>query len=66
MDIEDGNSHLGSSALLDDTDVPIAPNGTHSRRGSMAPGGPRSVRPGFDGAPGFQDPIGSMSASRLV
>lgn len=58
--IEDGNGHLGSSALLDDTDVPMAPNGTHSRRGSMAPGGPRSVRPGFDGPPGFQDPIGSM------
>jgi len=66
VDIEDGNSHLGSSALLDDTDVPMAPNGTHSRRGSMARGGPRSVRPGFDGALGFQDPIGSKSTTRLI
>ena len=61
VDIDDLNNHLGSSALLDDTDVPLAANNTHSRRGSMAPGLQRSTRPGFGATPGLQDPIGSMS-----
>ena len=58
-DLDDLSNHLGSSALLDDTDVPLSSNTTNSRRGSMAPGAPRSAGPGFAGAPAFQDPIGS-------
>lgn len=61
VDVDELNNHLGSSALLDDTDIPLSSSNTHSRRGSMAPGAQRSVRPGFSGAPGFQDPIGSMT-----
>ena len=58
-DVDDLSNHLGSSALLDDTDVPLSSNTTHSRRGSMAPGAPRSGGSGFAGVPAFQDPIGS-------
>lgn len=66
VDIDDLNNHLGSSALLDDTDIPMAPTISHSRRGSMALGAPRSGRSGFDGAPGFQDPIGSTLALQIM
>lgn len=37
-DIDDLSSHLGSSALLDDTDLPLSSSLDDSRRGSMAPG----------------------------
>lgn len=59
-DVDDLTNHLGSSALLDDTDVPLASVGnSHPRRGSVAPGGP--FRQGFGSSPMFSDPIGSMS-----
>lgn len=60
-DIDDLSNHLGSSALLDDTDVPLASNQNDARRGSMAPGAARSVRQGFGINSGFSDPIGSKS-----
>ena len=60
-DVDDLSNHLGSSALLDDTDVPLTSDPNDSRRGSMAPGAARSVRQGFGINSGFSDPIGSKS-----
>ena len=54
-DVDDLSNHLGSSALLDDTDVPLSNNVADARRGSMAPGGPRH---GYS-SPMFPDLIGS-------
>ncbi len=59
VDVDDLSNHLGSSALLDDTDVPLNSQSNGSRQGSMAPGGPRTARQGFGHNPGFPDPIGS-------
>lgn len=47
-DVDDLSIHLGSSALLDDSDVPLAKT-TQSRRNSMAPGEAR--RPTFNSHP---------------
>ena len=58
-DIDGQSNHLGSSALLEDTDVPIATNASNSRRGSVALGGSRPARQGFNAPVAFQDPIGS-------
>ena len=58
-EIDDLSNHLGSSALLDDTDVPLSSTDNRSRRGSVAPGG--SYRQGFGASPMFPDPIGSRS-----
>lgn len=58
-DLDDLSNHLGSSALLDDTDVPLTHNSNESRRGSMAPGASRTGRQGFGINSGFTDPIGS-------
>ena len=58
-DIDDLSNHLGSSALLDDTDIPLSSN-NNPRRGSMAPGGP--IRQGFGTSPLFPDSIGGTSA----
>ena len=58
-DIDGQSNHLGSSALLEDTDVPIASNASNSRRGSVALGGSRPARQGFNAPVAFQDPIGS-------
>ena len=59
-DIDDLSNHLGSSALLDDTDV--APDSAIEdlRRGGMAVGGPRVPRQGFGGAPSLA-PIGTSA-----
>ncbi len=62
-DVDDLSNHLGSSALLDECDLPLSSNSNDSRRGSMAPGAPRSGRQGFGISSGFSDPIGSKSAS---
>ncbi|KAL8846683.1 MAG: hypothetical protein Q9221_008242 [Calogaya cf. arnoldii] len=60
-DIDDLADHLGSSALLDDTDVPLTSAGNnHPRRGSVAPGGP--FRQGFGASPMFPDPMGGKSS----
>ena len=58
-EVDDLSNHLGSSALLDDTDVALTSNTTDSRRGSMAPGAARSVRQGFGINSGFSDTISS-------
>lgn len=60
-EVDDLTDHLGSSALLDDTDVPLtsAGNQHHPRRASVAPGGP--FRQGFGPSPMFSDPLGCMS-----
>ncbi|KAI5865127.1 hypothetical protein GGS23DRAFT_557812 [Durotheca rogersii] len=50
-DIDDVSNHLGSSALLDDSDEPFGNVGS-PRRGTAAPG----TRPSFPGAP-FMDPV---------
>ena len=60
-DVDDISNHLGSSALLDDTDLPLTSNSNDSRRGSMAPGASRSSRQGFGISSGFSDSIGSKS-----
>ena len=59
-DVDDLSNHLGSSALLDDTDV--APDSAIEdiRRGGMAVGGPRVSRQAFGGAPGLA-PIGTSA-----
>ena len=58
-DVDDVSNHLGSSALLDDTDVALESAFEESRRGSAAVGGPRAQRQGF-GAPGLA-PIGTST-----
>ena len=58
-DIDDLSNHLGSSALLDDTDVPLSNHVPDTRRGSMALGGSRH---GFGTSPMFPDPIGSKAS----
>ncbi|KAI9794973.1 MAG: Stress response protein nst1 [Candelina submexicana] len=59
IDIENLSSQLGSSALLDDSDEPLPTGVPGSRRGSAAPGPPRTGRHGFGAPPLFTDPIGS-------
>ena len=58
-DVDDLSNHLGSSALLDDTDAPFHPQMDDSHRGSIAPGAPRTIGQGFGANPGFSNPIGS-------
>ncbi|KAL8838759.1 MAG: hypothetical protein Q9170_002008 [Blastenia crenularia] len=63
-DIDDLTNHLGSSALLDDTDIPLTSAGNNNaRRGSVAPGGP--FRQGFGANPMFTDPIGTTKMDNL-
>ncbi|KAI9873783.1 MAG: Stress response protein nst1 [Pleopsidium flavum] len=57
-EIDDLSSHLGSSALLDDTDVPLSSDVSDNRRGSAAPGAARHGRLGFGASPLFTDSIG--------
>jgi len=57
-DIDDLSNHLGSSALLDDTDVPLSSDVPENRRGSAAPGAARHGRLGFGASPLFTDSIG--------
>ena len=54
-DIDDLSNHLGSSALLDDTDLPLSSSLDDSRRGSMAPG---SARHGFGASQLFPEHVG--------
>ena len=53
-DVDDLSSHLGSSALLDDSDEPLT-SGAGVRRSSAAPG--NIPRPNFAPAPFGMDPI---------
>ena len=57
-DVDDLSNHLGSSALLDDTDVAWAsPAQSNARRASAAPG---PFRQGFGPNPAFSDHMGGM------
>lgn len=55
--VDDLSNHLGSSALLDDTDVPLSSNPNSVRRGSIAPGVPLTTRHGFNPGGGKMDPF---------
>lgn len=61
-EVDDLSNHLGSSALLDDTDAPFSAQFDDSRRGSMAPGTPRTVSHGFGANPGFPNSLGCKLA----
>ena len=52
-DVDDLANHLGSSALLADSNV-------DDKQGSILPGGLGSARLGFGAAPMFSDPLGCM------
>lgn len=56
-EMDDLSSHLGSSALLDDTDDTLGGAQTDGR-GGVPPGGPRPTRLAFGGSPMFSDPLG--------
>ena len=59
-DVDDLSNQLGSSALLEDTDVPLESSFNEPRRGSMGMGGPRASRQGFGAASGLA-PIGTSA-----
>ena len=58
-DVDDLSNHLGSSALLDDTDVALE-SSFEARRGSVAMGGSRAPHQGFGAPPGLA-PIGTSA-----
>ena len=60
-EVDDLSHHLGSSALLDDTDEPFNPQPLGSRRGSNTL---RTAR-GFGGSPLFPDTVGKMDGFGL-
>jgi len=60
-EVDDLSNHLGSSALLDDTDVPLSSDVSDNRRGSAAPGLVRHGRLGFGTTQLFTDAIGRES-----
>jgi len=57
-DVDDLSNHLGSSALLDDTDISFGTQFDDSRRASIAPGTPRTIGHGFGANPGFPNLLG--------
>ncbi|RHZ74436.1 Stress response protein nst1 [Aspergillus turcosus] len=57
-EVDDLSAHLGSSALLDDTDVPLSSNLSQSLPGATAPGSfPVPARASFGGPSLFPDPL---------
>ncbi|KAH8650176.1 hypothetical protein BX600DRAFT_517386 [Xylariales sp. PMI_506] len=52
-DFDDLSNHLGSSALLDDSDDPLSDINQQHRRSTAAPGS----RPSYSAAPPFMDPV---------
>ncbi|KAJ5338533.1 hypothetical protein N7452_005261 [Penicillium brevicompactum] len=66
-DIDGLSAHLGSSALLDDTDITYPSNLSQSLPGAPAPGPfPGPTRASFQGASLFADPLGSPQPSFAV
>lgn len=68
-DVDELSNHLGSSALLDDSDEPIPTSAGEARRASLAPSA-RSGRIGFGTSPLFTDvgtrgidPFGGLGSS---
>ncbi|EAW09614.1 putative stress response protein Nst1 [Aspergillus clavatus NRRL 1] len=63
-DVDDLSAHLGSSALLDDTDVPFASTLSQSLPGATAPGPlPGPARASFGGPSLFPDPLSTSGWS---
>ncbi|RHZ67510.1 putative stress response protein Nst1 [Aspergillus thermomutatus] len=63
-DVDDLSAHLGSSALLDDTDVPLSSNLSQSLPGATAPGSfPGPARASFGGPSLFPDPLSASGWS---
>ncbi|PYI05906.1 hypothetical protein BO78DRAFT_419224 [Aspergillus sclerotiicarbonarius CBS 121057] len=61
-DVDALSAHLGSSALLDDTDVPFTSNLSQSLPGATAPGSlPGPARASFAGTSLFTDPLAKHS-----
>ncbi|CAG7984380.1 unnamed protein product [Penicillium salamii] len=61
------SAHLGSSALLDDTEVTYPPNLSQSLPGAPAPGPfPGPTRASFQGASLFAEPLGSPQPNFAV
>ncbi|PWY87817.1 hypothetical protein BO94DRAFT_546003 [Aspergillus sclerotioniger CBS 115572] len=66
-DVDDLSAHLGSSALLDDTDVPFTSNLSQSLPGATAPGSlPGPARASFAGTSLFTDPLGELLAKQSI
>lgn len=63
-DVEELSAHLGSSALLDDTDTPFTSSLSQSLPGATAPGSFRApTRASFAAPSYFSDPLGGESNS---
>ncbi|OJD19453.1 hypothetical protein AJ78_00627 [Emergomyces pasteurianus Ep9510] len=58
-DIDDLSAQLGSSALLDDTDVPLTSSLSQPITTGSLPGAPGAGRMGFGTSPLFSEPLGS-------
>ncbi|PGH17797.1 hypothetical protein AJ79_00938 [Helicocarpus griseus UAMH5409] len=58
-EIDDLSAQLGSSALLDDTDVPLTSSLTQPIPMGAPPGAPGARRIGFGTSPLFSEPLGS-------
>ncbi|PYH90578.1 hypothetical protein BO71DRAFT_462083 [Aspergillus ellipticus CBS 707.79] len=56
-DVDHLSAQLGSSALLDDTDVPFTPHLSQSLPGATVPGFPGPTRASFGGTSLFPDPL---------
>ena len=54
-EVDNVTNYFGSAALLGDTDVQLASNNNSSERRSMAPGGSRPMRHGFNGMSVFNN-----------
>lgn len=66
-DMEDLSAHLGSSALLDDTDSPYTSNLSQSLPGATAPGSlPVPTRASFTSSSMFANPLGGKSNCRFA
>ncbi|PWY92516.1 hypothetical protein BO70DRAFT_425205 [Aspergillus heteromorphus CBS 117.55] len=62
-DVDHLSTQLGSSALLDDTDVPFTSHLSQSLPGATAPGFPGPTRASFGGTSLFPDPLTSKHGS---
>ncbi|KAF4212856.1 hypothetical protein CNMCM8980_010444 [Aspergillus fumigatiaffinis] len=66
-DVDDLSAHLGSSALLDDTDVPLSSNLSQSLPGATAPGAfPGPARASFGGPSLFPDPLSASKHANFA
>lgn len=67
QDVEELSTHLGSSALLDDTDAPLPSSLSQSLPGATVPGPFRGpTRASFAAPSYFVDPLGMSTFSRCI